>query len=86
MPMATLTTKGQLTIPKKIREALKLKAGDKVELILTNDGEAILRPVSKSVDELFGKFQNKSKRPSKQPVSVEDMDLGIKNRIKAQYK
>jgi len=86
MPTATLTTKGQLTIPKKIREALKLKAGDKVELILTNDGEAILRPVSKSVDELFGKFKNKSKRPSKQPVSIEDMDLGIKNRIKAQYK
>ena len=52
MPTATLTTKGQLTIPKKIREALKLKAGDKMEPILTNDGEAILRPVSKSVDEL----------------------------------
>jgi len=57
-----------------------------VEPILTNDGEAILRPVSKSVDELFGKFKNKSKRSFKHPVSVKDMDLAIRNRIKAQYK
>ncbi len=44
MLRATLTSKGQLTIPKKVREALGLRPGDRVEFEVT-DGEARLRPV-----------------------------------------
>lgn len=40
---ATLTSKGQLTLPKKIREQLGLRQGDRVELISEN-GQVVLRP------------------------------------------
>jgi len=33
MAVATLTTKGQVTIPKKIRDTLKLHTGDKIEIL-----------------------------------------------------
>lgn len=47
MALATLTTKGQVTIPKEIRELLKLHTGDKIEIIVTEKREAIIRPISK---------------------------------------
>ena len=42
---ATLTSKGQITIPKEIREKLDLKKGDKLVLV-EKDGNVILRKVS----------------------------------------
>ncbi len=44
MMRATLTSKGQLTIPKKVREALGLRPGDQVEFEVA-EGEARLRPL-----------------------------------------
>ena len=43
---ATLTSKGQITIPQKVRNALKLKAGGKVVFFL-EEGEAIMIPKTK---------------------------------------
>ena len=80
--MATLTTKGQVTIPKVVREALKLNSGDKIEIIVTDNREAIIRPVSKKVDDIFCKLHN----PERKTVSIEAMDQAIKDRIKAKYK
>ena len=40
MSTATLTSKGQLTLPKKIRDQLGLSAGDKVNFVLMKDGKA----------------------------------------------
>ena len=54
MPIATMSSKGQLTIPKKVRETLMLDAGDEVEITLTGDGAALLRPRHAAVDGLFG--------------------------------
>lgn len=82
MAVATLTTKGQLTIPKKIRESLKLHTGDKVEIIVTENREAILRPISKKVDDIFCKL-HKSDRKA---VSIEAMDEAIRNRMKDKFK
>ena len=56
MAVATLTTKGQVTIPKEIRDALRLHTGDKIEIIVTEKREAILKPISKKVDDIFGKI------------------------------
>jgi AbrB family looped-hinge helix DNA binding protein len=47
-------TKGQITLPRRVREALGLKAGDLLETVLTPDG-ALTRPVElkpKNVDDL----------------------------------
>lgn len=82
MATATLTTKGQVTIPKKIRETLKLHTGDKIEIIVTEKREAIIRPISKKVDEIFCKLH----RSGRKAVTLEDMDDAIRNRMKDKFK
>ena len=81
MALATLTTKGQVTIPKKIRESLKLHTGDKIEITLTAKREAIIRPISKKVDDVFCKLHKSGRKP----VSVEEIDKAIKSRMKSQF-
>lgn len=82
MTMATITTKGQITIPKSVRDSLKLHSGDKIEFIVTDKMEAVMRPISKKVDEVFGILN----RPGMKPVSVEEMNQMIKKRMKDRYK
>ena len=81
MSLATITTKGQVTIPKDVRESLKLHAGDKIEILVTENGEAIIRPVSKKVDEMFCKLH----KPGRKAVSVDSMNNAIKERMKDKF-
>ena len=81
MALATLTTKGQVTIPKKIRESLKRHTGDKIEIIVTENREAIIRPVSKKVDDIFCKLH----KPGRKAVSIEAIDNAIRNRMKDEF-
>ena len=81
MATATLTTKGQVTIPKEIRETLKLHAGDKIEIVVTEKREAIIRPISKKVDEIFCRLH----RPGRKAVTLEAMDDAIRNRMKDKF-
>ena len=81
MVIATLTTKGQVTIPKKIRDSLKLHTGDKIEIVVTEKGQAIIRPISKKVDEMFCKLR----KPGQKAVSIKEMDDAIRNRIKDSF-
>jgi antitoxin PrlF len=78
MSLATLTSKGQVTIPKDIRESLHLFSGDKIEIMVTKKGEAIMRPISRKVDDLFCKL----KKSNQKTVSIEEMNAAIKNRFK----
>jgi AbrB family looped-hinge helix DNA binding protein len=82
MALATLTTKGQVTIPKKIRELLKLHTGDKIEIIVTDNREAIIRPVSKSIDDVFCKLHKLGRKS----VSLEAINDVIRNRMNDKYK
>ncbi len=81
MALATLTTKGQLTIPKEIRESLKLHTGDKIEIIVTAEREATIRPISKKVDDIFCKLH----KANRKPVSLEAIDKAIRNRMKDKF-
>jgi antitoxin PrlF len=45
MPTA-LTTKGQVTIPKRIRDALRLQPGSAVDFVVNGNGEVVLQPVA----------------------------------------
>lgn len=74
MTMATITSKGQLTIPKDIRDALMLHNGDKVDFVITEEGEVLLRPVTKRVDQVFGRLH----KPGRKTLSPEDMDDAIR--------
>ncbi|NQT93290.1 MAG: AbrB/MazE/SpoVT family DNA-binding domain-containing protein, partial [Lentisphaerae bacterium] len=60
MVTATLTSKGQITIPKAVRDSLHLHTGDRVAFVVHGDSEATLKPVTKSVDEVFGKLHSPS--------------------------
>ena len=82
MALATLSTKGQVTIPKKIRESLKLHTGDKIEIIITEKREAVIRPVSKKVDDIFCKLH----KPGRKALPIEAINNAIKNRMKDKFK
>jgi AbrB family looped-hinge helix DNA binding protein len=62
MPLATLTTKGQVTIPKEVREKLHLKAHDKLNIVPEGD-LAILRPLRGTILGLKGLLHRKGVRP-----------------------
>ncbi len=80
MALATLTTKGQVTIPKEIRELLRLHSGDKIDFFVKDSGEAVIRPISRKVDDVFCKLKNNKKH-----VSVEEMNQAIQKRLKEKY-
>jgi AbrB family looped-hinge helix DNA binding protein len=44
----TLTSKGQVTIPKRIRDALRLEPGAQIEFSLNSQGEVVLHPATKA--------------------------------------
>ncbi len=51
---ATLTSKGQTTIPKSIRDSLRMKAGDRMTFTLMPDGVVLMRVPNKRVSQLAG--------------------------------
>ena len=79
MTTATLTSKGQITIPKKIREQLLLHTGDKLDFTLTAEGDVLLRPVTRHVDEVFGRLD----RVGRRPLTATEMDASIQRRMAA---
>ena len=82
MSLTTITSKGQVTIPKKIRDSLHLETGDKVEFILTPTNEVILRPVTKKVDDVFGLLENYKKV---EPIPIEEMDEIVKQKKRESF-
>ena len=75
MSVATLTSKGQITLPKAIREQLQLQPGDRVEFLVGPDGQITVWPVTSNVTILKGLIPK-----PKQPVSLEAMRTAIKQR------
>ncbi len=69
MPTATLTSKGQITIPVEVRKTLGLEAGMRVDFVF-RDGVYVIVPPSHPVSRLagfFGVYEG-------QPVSIEQMN------------
>jgi AbrB family looped-hinge helix DNA binding protein len=66
---ATITVKGQTTIPKAIREHLGLKAGDRVKFFIHPDGTVVLLPTVPA-----SALRGALKRPGQRPVSLEEME------------
>jgi AbrB family looped-hinge helix DNA binding protein len=71
--MATvITSKGQITIPKPVRDKLKLHSGDRLDFIVESDGTVRLVPITASVKELKGLVPKPRRK-----LSLEDMDNAI---------
>lgn len=73
MPTATITSKGQITLPIEVRERLGLRRGDRVEFLIASDGTVRLRPLGGSVRDLAGFLY----RPGRPPVTLEEMEQGL---------
>lgn len=73
MATATMTSKGQTTIPKEIREKLGLHPGDKIDFVMGEDGIVSLRPITIDVRDLCGFL----KKPGQRVATLEDMDAAI---------
>jgi len=72
MPESTLTSKGQITIPKAVRERLHLETGDTVYFDVREDGTVILVPRNEPVEAFVGLLKGKAKR--RRPLTVEEMN------------
>ncbi len=68
----TVTSKGQITVPKKVRDHLHLAAGDQVAFFVEPDGSVRLVPVTRSITMLKGCVP----RPNR-TLSVDEMDIAI---------
>lgn len=77
MIISKITAKGQITIPKKIRDFLKVKISDTIEFTLLEEGKVLITSEQKSAEALFGML--KHRKPS-QPVTPEEMDDAIRDR------
>jgi AbrB family looped-hinge helix DNA binding protein len=78
MPASLITSKGQTTIPKKIREYLHLQPGDRVDFVVDEKGNVVLEPATLDVKELEGILH----RPGMRAVSTEEMKKAVKERFK----
>ena len=78
MSTATLTSKGQITIPVDVRNNLKLDAGDRVEFVLIAPGRYEFLAANRDVTELKERF-----RPAKKVVSINEMNAAFAKRARA---
>jgi antitoxin PrlF len=77
MITGTISSKGQITIPKKIRHLLGVQAYDKVVFVPLEDGKVMLTSRQNPATALFGML--KHRKPEKS-VSLKDMDSAIRKR------
>jgi antitoxin PrlF len=73
MPTATVTSKGQVTIPKAVRDLMHIDAGDQIDFVVTDHGDVFLRSVSLDIRALRGLLR----RSRRTDVSVEEMNTAI---------
>jgi len=74
MPISTLTSKGQVTVPKEVRERLQLKTGSRLDFIVSASGQVILKPVQSDFRSIRGIVRSARKR-----LSIREMNEAIAN-------
>lgn len=73
MPVTTITSKGQITLPKEVREHLHVGEGDRIEFLIDEGGAVRVRPVAGTVTALFGLLR----RPGVGARTPEEIDNSI---------
>ena len=72
MPTATMTSKGQITVPKEVRDELGLVAGTKVWFVRDRRGDYRVRVKRGNIMDLAGMVPHDGP-----PISIEEMDLAV---------
>ena len=78
MTTATMTSKGQITIPAEVRQRLGLGSGDRIEFVELETGVFAIKPAIDDMRSLKGALR----KPQK-PVSVDNMNAAIRKRAAA---
>ena len=68
---STVTSKGQTTLPKSVREALGVVPGDRVRYVILDNNDVRMLPI-RPLSRLFGAFKHEGP-----PVSVQDMARAV---------
>jgi antitoxin PrlF len=76
MPVSTLTSKGQTTIPKEVRDFLRIAAGDRLDFVPQADGTVTLRAATVEVAALKGILH----RQGMEAVSLAEMERAVRDR------
>lgn len=83
MPTSTLTSKGQVTIPRKIRERLGLRVGDRLEFRIDERGNLLVEPESGG---RLGRVPGLlSHLAGDRPATVEEMEEGIREHVRRKF-
>ncbi|MDP9122244.1 MAG: AbrB/MazE/SpoVT family DNA-binding domain-containing protein [Acidobacteriota bacterium] len=78
MPKSTLTSKGQITIPKEVRDLMGLRVGDRLEFRVDGRGQILLQPEAQGpLGRLPGLLRHLA--PGR-PVTVEQMNEAVARR------
>ena len=80
MPIATVTSKGQITIPIETRTRLRLVPGTKISFDQNAAGETVIRPKTGDIRALRGILKYDGP-----PVSIEEMNEAIGDAIAEDY-
>lgn len=70
---ATVTSKGQITIPKSVRDSLALRTGDRVAFRFTGDGRVYMEPENVDLMSLRGSLKSDVRG-----ISIEDMARAVR--------
>ena len=73
MSTAMITTKGQVTIPKNVRDAMHVQMGDRIEFVQVSDDRYEIVAITKDVEQLKGIVKSKNT----QAVSIDEMNAAI---------
>ena len=82
MPASTVTSKGQITIPKAVRTQLRLEEGDRVEFVTNEDGQVVLLPSKTDLRLLRGLAGSKGKKRR----SIAEMDAAVRKRLAEKHR
>ncbi len=73
MPVSRLTSKGQTTIPKEIRDKLDLKPGDRIRFVFEEDDRVLLEPIKADLSSLAGMLYD----PNRKALTNEEINDAI---------
>ena len=73
MAASTVTSKGQITLPKQIREHLHVVPGDRIDFVVKDNGQVVVRPARSRLKQLRGMLRDRNRKS----VSVDQMDAAI---------
>lgn len=77
----TISSKGQVAIPKEYRERLGLSKGTRIRISLSPDGSLVMKPIKQDINDLFGCLGSTKEGT----LTVEDMDKAIEDAMRENF-